>query len=44
MTNRAAAFVGKIDLICYCWDYCVGVRVVWCGGRSLGWFVSILEV
>ena len=30
MTNRAATFVGKIDLICYCWEYCRGVvDVLW---------------
>jgi hypothetical protein len=30
VTNRAAAFVGEIDLICYCWEYCGGdVDVLW---------------
>jgi hypothetical protein len=24
MTKRETTFVGKIDLICYCWEYCRG--------------------
>jgi hypothetical protein len=33
VTNRAATFVGEIDLICYCWEYFVNVIVVceYCG-------------
>ena len=48
MTNRAATFVGEIDLICYCWGYCVSVRVVWCGGGSFKvvceYFRSVVDV
>ena len=48
MTNRAAAFVEEIELICYCWRYCVSVRIVWCGGGSFKvvceYFRSVVDV
>ena len=48
MTNKAATFEGKIDLICYCCDFCVSVRVVWCDGGSFKvvceYFRSVVDV
>jgi hypothetical protein len=31
VTNRAVIFVGEIDLICYCWEYCRGVVDIYYG-------------
>ena len=48
MTNRAATFVGQNDLNWFCCDFCVSVRVVWCGGGSFKvvceYFRSVVDV
>ena len=48
MTNRAATFVGEIDLICYVFDYYVSgkVYVVYCGSVILvcEYLRSVLDV